>query len=71
VQNTYKSITEGSGDRCRRGDWGKYDSARLGRKRRTAPRGGKEQMVRGQGPGGNGVVLGVRPDNGVVLKDMF
>jgi hypothetical protein len=28
MQNTYKSITEGSGDQCRGGDWGK-DSADL------------------------------------------
>jgi hypothetical protein len=45
VQNSYKSIVEGSGDRCRGGDWvGRYDNGgregsggrRLGAKRNGA-----------------------------------
>jgi hypothetical protein len=57
VQNTYKSIAEGSGDQCRGGDWGKDDTGQEGS---SKWRPGQKVMVRGPSPGGNRVVLGDR-----------
>jgi hypothetical protein len=59
---------EDSGDRCKGGDWGKDDGASWEGSGGRGAR-GRKGMVRGQGPRGNGIVLEIGPDNGVVLGD--